>query len=217
MKRHIPFVANYQNLGEQYILSAKVHLDESTPHMHIVFIPVVHKIDKKTGKQIDKIACSEFWKGRESYRILQDKFYKYVTDNGFDLERGKSIGAEHLSVEKFKQITEYENIKQELNEKPIQEIEIKNTSLIITQNKELIKYNRKLKNYLLKSFKAIQKVEELQEENNILKNENKKLEEKNYALNNYIENTFQVIKHLCNFPKNKLKILVDNFIKNKEK
>ena len=51
------FVVNYNNLGEEFIVSAKVHNDETTPHLHIVFIPVVHTIDKK-GKEINKIACS---------------------------------------------------------------------------------------------------------------------------------------------------------------
>ena len=41
------FVCEYKNLGEQYILSAKVHMDEESPHMHLVFIPVVHTTDKK--------------------------------------------------------------------------------------------------------------------------------------------------------------------------
>ena len=41
------FVCEYKDLGEQYILSAKVHLDEDTPHLHLVFIPVVHTTDKK--------------------------------------------------------------------------------------------------------------------------------------------------------------------------
>ena len=41
------FVSEYKNLGEQYIMSAKVHMDEETPHMHLVFIPVVHTQDKK--------------------------------------------------------------------------------------------------------------------------------------------------------------------------
>ena len=81
------FVANYNNLGEEFIVSAKVHNDETTPHLHIVFIPVVHTKDKK-GKEINKIACSEFWKGKESYRILQDRLYNYVVNNGFELERG---------------------------------------------------------------------------------------------------------------------------------
>ncbi len=79
LKWRIPFVAEYNNLGEQYIVSAKVHMDESTPHMHIVFIPVIHKLDKKSGKEIDKIACSEYWKGKDSYKKLQNKFYEYMT------------------------------------------------------------------------------------------------------------------------------------------
>ena len=41
------FVAEYKNLGEQYIMSAKVHMDEETPHMHLIFLPVVHTKDKK--------------------------------------------------------------------------------------------------------------------------------------------------------------------------
>lgn len=32
------FVAEYKNLGEQYIMSAKVHMDEETPHMHLIFL-----------------------------------------------------------------------------------------------------------------------------------------------------------------------------------
>ena len=79
--------ANTKNLGEQYILSAKVHMDEETPHMHLVFIPVVHTTDKK-GNNIDKIACSEFWKAKDSYSQLQNAFHSYITANGFDLERG---------------------------------------------------------------------------------------------------------------------------------
>ncbi len=37
------FVASYKNLGEKYILSAKVHMDETTPHLHLVFVPVIQK------------------------------------------------------------------------------------------------------------------------------------------------------------------------------
>ena len=63
------FVSEYKNLGEQYIISAKVHMDERTPHMHLAFLPVVHTTDKK-GNDIDKLACSEFWKEKDSYRKL---------------------------------------------------------------------------------------------------------------------------------------------------
>ncbi len=40
------FVCNYKNLGKRNIVSA-VHLDETTPHMHLVYIPVVKTKDKK--------------------------------------------------------------------------------------------------------------------------------------------------------------------------
>ncbi len=104
------FVCEYKDLGEQYILSAKVHMDEESPHMHLVFIPVVHTTDKK-GNTIDKIACSEFWKAKDSYRQLQNAFHSYITANGFDLERGNPSERVHLSVEDYKRITNFENTK----------------------------------------------------------------------------------------------------------
>lgn len=208
------FVAQYKGLGEKYILSAKVHLDESTPHLHLVFIPVVHKIDKKSGKQIDKIACSEYWKGKDSYRQLQDNFYKYIIDNGFELERGKTHDIEHLSTEKLKQVTNYENIKYELTQEEIKPIDSKNINLILHQNNELIKYTNKLKLHLSKSYKAINKMEELQNENANLKHENSELKKENNRLKDYISKTFEVVKHLFSFPLDRFKRLVDNFVKN---
>ena len=211
------FVANYKNLGEKYILSAKVHMDESTPHLHLVFVPVVQKLDKKSGNKINKIACSDYWKGKNSYQQLQDNFYQYITNNGFVLERGKTRNVEHLSTEKLKQITNYDNIKYELEQEQIQPIYTKDTSLIIQQNKELIKYTNKLKVQLSKSYTAINNLEELQQENTNLKYENEELKKENYRLKNYIEKTFEVVKNLFNFPIDRFKRLVNNFVKYFEK
>ena len=210
------FVANYKNLGEKYILSAKVHMDESTPHLHLVFVPVIHKLDKKSGKQIDKIACSEYWKGRDSYRQLQDAFYKYITDNGFDLERGQSKGTKHIDIETLKQITNYDNIKYEHIHNQVQPINTNNTSLILQQNNELVEYPNKLKLQLSKSITAINEVENLKYENSNLKSENKKLKDENQKLKTYIKKTFEVAKHLFNFPIDTFKSLVDNFVKHFE-
>ena len=211
------FVANYKGLGEKYIISAKVHMDESTPHLHLVFVPVVPKLDKKSGKKINKIACSEYWKGKDSYKKLQDNFYQYITDNGFDLKRGKSRNIEHLSTEKLKQITNYDNIKYELSQEPIQPINHKNTDLIIQQNNELIKYTNKLKVQLSKSYNAINKLEELQKENINLKYENHELKKENNKLKNYINKSFEDVTHLFNFPMDTFKRLVDNFVKHFER
>ena len=157
-------------------------MDESTPHMHLVFVPVVHKKDK-TGKEVDKIACSEYWKGKDSYRRLQDAFYKYITDNDFDLERGKQRGAKHLDMETLKQITNYDNIKYELTHEKVKQLETKDTSLILKQNQELIEYTNRLKLNLSKSFTAINQVEELKNENTNLRHEIRKQKEENKKLN----------------------------------
>lgn len=121
------FVSEYKDLGEQYILSAKVHYDERSPHMHLLFLPVVHTTDKK-GNPIEKLACSEFWKAKDSYRQLQNAFFKYMVSNGFDLKRGlpkEETNREHYTVKKYKNITNFEqtketlkNIKLELPEVP---------------------------------------------------------------------------------------------------
>ena len=177
------FVASYKNLGNQYILSAKIHMDESTPHMHIVFVPVVQKKDKN-GNIVNKIACSEYWKGKDSYRQLQDDFYEYITKAGFNLERGKQREIEHLSTEKLKQITDYENIKYELSKEETKLVDTNNTALILKQNQELVEYNNKLKLFLSKSYKAINKISELQKENTTLKYENQKLNEETNRLKN---------------------------------
>ena len=110
------FVCKYKNLGEQYILSAKVHMDEETPHMHLIFLPVVHTIDKK-GNAIDKLACSEFWKEKDSYRQLQNAFHKYMVDHNFQLERGVAVeetGRKHINLKEYKDITNFEKTKEKL-------------------------------------------------------------------------------------------------------
>lgn len=210
------FVANYKNLGEKYILSAKIHLDESTPHMHIVFVPVVHTKDKQ-GNTIDKIACSEYWKGQDSYRQLQDNFHKCITENGFALERGKQREVEHLSTEKLKQVTDYDNIKYEITHEQVKPTNTQDMALVVAQNKQLVQYVNKLKTHLSKSYKAIETMETLQKENTNLHYENQKLKQENHKLRNYITNTFEVVKHLFDFPKDRLKRVVDGFIKDLQK
>ena len=105
------FVSSYNNLGNENILSAVVHLDEETPHLHLVYIPVVNSKDKN-GNIIRKISASEFWKGKGSYKKLQDSFYKYITERSFDLERGKeNTEREHLNTDDMKKLTNFYDTK----------------------------------------------------------------------------------------------------------
>ena len=179
-------------------------------------VPVIHTKDKQ-GNTIDKIACSQYWKGKDSYRQLQDKFYSYMTENGFDLERGNTKDNPHIPIETLKQITNYENIKYELANEQIKSISTKDTNLILQQNKELVQYTNKLKLQLSKTYPLINKAKQLQKENTYLKTENVKLKAENNRLKNYLDKTFEVVKHLFNFPTKLLKNIVEDFITHIEK
>lgn len=95
--------------------------------MHLIYIPTIHTQDKD-GNDIDKICCRDFWKARDSYRELQNAYYEYVTQKGFELERGlpkEEINREYYTIQEFKNITNFEktketlkNIKLELPEVP---------------------------------------------------------------------------------------------------
>ena len=110
------FMCNYKNLGEKNIISAVVHFDEETPHMHLVYIPVIHTKDKN-GNIIDKVCCRDFWKGRDSYRNLQNDYFDFIKSKGFDVERGlfvEETNREHLTIQQYKNITNFENTKETL-------------------------------------------------------------------------------------------------------
>ena len=113
------FVCNFNNLGEENIISAVVHMDEETPHMHITYIPVVDSKDKH-GNAIRKIGGYDFWKERNSYMKLQDDFYEYVSLNGFNLERGKpNPNRNYKTVEELKELTNFyesKKIEKELDD-----------------------------------------------------------------------------------------------------
>ena len=191
------FVANYNNLGEDFIVSAKVHNDEATPHMHIVFIPVVHKKDKNEN-EISKIACSEYWKGKDSYRKLQDSFYSYMTKSGFNLERGNKEENEHIPIEKLKKITSYETqemfeeTKHYEQEKVTNDIEIMRNDYkhIIKKFNTLAKRYSRIKNIV---DETMYKTEQIQLENYNLKQENENLKQENARLKDYINKTFEYV------------------------
>ncbi len=205
------FVCNYKNLGEQYILSAKVHMDEKTPHMHIVFIPVIHTKDKK-GNNIDKIACSMFWKGKNSYKILQDTFYDYMISNGFNLERGKESDKKHISTEHLKNLTHYDQIKKEIENTPIKPIETNSLDVALKENKKLVNHCNRLREYCITSALTYEKCDNYKNEINNLKKENSKLKNKIKFLKEKMISTLKRISIVFKIPE---KILIDFLDKNR--
>ena len=211
------FVCRFKNLGEQYIISAKVHLDESTPHLHLVYLPVVHTIDKKSGKNIEKLCCTDFWKGKNSYKYLQDNFYDYITKSGFDLERGDTKDNKHIKIEDLKKVTNYEMQKYEKEMINLeQELDIENPEELKKEYKRIIrKFNTLAKQYTrIKTMtdNVINDQMILENENNVIVQENERLERENNYLQDFLDKTFEYVSILFNFPKDRLKRLVKNFV-----
>ena len=211
------FVCGFKNLGEQYIISAKVHLDESTPHLHLVYLPVVYTIDKKSGKNIEKLCCTDFWKGKNSYKYLQDNFYNYITKSGFDLERGDTRENKHIKIEDLKKVTNYEMQKYEKEMINLeQELDIENPEELKREYKRIIrKFNTLAKQYTrIKTMtdNVINDQMILENENNVIVQENERLERENDYLHNFLDKTFEYVSILFNFPKDRLKRLVKDFV-----
>ena len=189
------FVAKYKNLGEQYIISAKVHRDEQTPHMHLIFLPVVHTTDKK-GNSIDKLACSEFWKAKDSYRQLQDAFYRYMVENGFDLQRGlpkEETNRQHYSVEEYKKITNFKQTKEILKSMKLELPDVPDIN-DININRLSKKRDEKILEEIIKP------------KDNVIQN----LYQDNMNLHRQLTKQAQIIEEAEKYQKEREKILADN-------
>lgn len=90
------FERSYQFLEEKYgkqnVISAYVHMDETTPHMHFCFVPVV--FDRK--KQKEKVSCKECVTKYDLQKFHPD-FQKYIDEwkeqKGYEFECNVLNGA----------------------------------------------------------------------------------------------------------------------------
>lgn len=100
------FVYNDLGYTKEQVLHSVVHMDEKTPHMHCVVVPLIKKYDKRTNTEKYTISKKHYMKSGEYISELQDKYWKRMNDNGFKLERGiKNSDNEHISIKEFKKLT----------------------------------------------------------------------------------------------------------------
>ena len=186
------FISNYKDLGEENILSAVVHLDEGTPHMHLIYVPVIHTKDKN-GNVINKICARDFWKGRDSYRELQNEYFKHITLKGFNLERGlpsEETGRKHETIQDYKRLTNFENTKKVLKNITL---ELPETSDI--DDIKLIKLNKE---------KVIKEI--IKPKDNLIN----KLHKENLSLHKELSKQVNLVKEASNYVKERDSILRKN-------
>lgn len=68
-------------VGRENIISAVVHMDEKTPHLHLTFVPLTED---------NRLCAKEIIGNRKNLTKWQDDFYAYMVEKYPDLERGES-------------------------------------------------------------------------------------------------------------------------------
>ena len=102
------FVYNDLGYTKEQILHSTLHLDEATPHIHCVVVPLVKKLDKRTNTERYTISKKQYIKDKLHLSQLQDIYNVRLREKGYDLERGiKGSNAEHQKVREFKKTTRY--------------------------------------------------------------------------------------------------------------
>ena len=88
-----------QNQAPKTIISAVVHMDEKTPHMHLSFVPLT--VD-------GRLSAKEIVGNKKKLTQWQDKFWEHMVRKYPDLERGESAsqtGRDHIPPRVFKEMT----------------------------------------------------------------------------------------------------------------
>ena len=84
-------------VGRENIVSAMVHMDEKTPHLHLVFVPLTKD---------NRLCAKEIIGNRANLTKWQDDFHACMVEQYPDLERGESAsktGRKHIPTRLFKQ------------------------------------------------------------------------------------------------------------------
>ena len=88
-----------ERVGEESIISAVVHMDEKTPHLHLCFVPLTK--DKR-------LSAKEILGNKKNMIRWQDDFYACMAERWPELERGTpavETKRKHLTPQWYKKVT----------------------------------------------------------------------------------------------------------------
>lgn len=99
-----------QNRNPETIISAVVHMDEKTPHMHLCFVPLTED---------GRLSAKDIMGNKKKLTWWQDEFWKHMVKKFPDLERGESAsltGRDHIPPRVFKEMTRLTKQKSKLED-----------------------------------------------------------------------------------------------------
>ena len=102
----LDFIQKHQS--KDTIISAVVHMDEKTPHMHLCFVPLTE--DKR-------LSAKEIVGNKKKLTQWQDRFWEHMVKKYPDLERGESAsetGRDHIPPRLFKEAVHLNRMKDQI-------------------------------------------------------------------------------------------------------
>lgn len=104
------FQTAYEHLCETYgkenIISAKVHKDETTPHLHAIVVPLT-KDGRLTAKELFD---------RKALTTLHNEIPKKLKARGFNIERGeKNANVKRLETDEYKRLKEQNKVSVQID------------------------------------------------------------------------------------------------------
>ena len=88
-----------ERIGEENIISAVVHMDEKTPHLHLCFVPLTRD---------GRLSAKEILGNKKTMIRWQDDFYACMAERWPELERGTpavETKRRHLTPQWYKKVT----------------------------------------------------------------------------------------------------------------
>lgn len=163
------------------VANATIHFDETSPHMHVVGVPIIEGQTRGLEKQVSqrKVLTREVLKElrEETEKVFIEEYKRVYKTNDVTLKKGSEI-EEHLSVEDYKNTKKMlEVAKKYGNRKELKEEIEKKVD-------EVEKAIEGLENDKIEKSK---KITNLENENKNLTNELTNLKEKNYSLNSEVK------------------------------
>lgn len=116
----LQFVHDDIGIKKDNLIHAVVHMDEKTPHLHVVGVPLLKEMDKRRNQEVWQISRAKFIPKKRDMEKLQDRYNERMNKAGYSLERGESSDRKHMSVSEYKdmvnQVNELKAERAELEE-----------------------------------------------------------------------------------------------------
>lgn len=101
-EKSLDFVTKDIGIERKNILHAVVHMDEKTPHLHVVGVPLVQTFNKKQNKDVWSISRRQYINGKSELSNAQDIYNARMNESGYELERGeRGSDKEHTTKEEY--------------------------------------------------------------------------------------------------------------------